>query len=40
MVSVITFSAYFVLAFFQSGCPGWGNGILVEERIGGPGRYF
>src|SRR5215213_4331690 len=38
MVSVITFSAYFVLAFFQSGCPGWGNGILVEER-GCPDLY-
>ena len=35
MVSVITFCAYFVLAFFslnQSGCPSWGDGILVETK--------
>ena len=41
MVSLIIFCAYFVLAFFslnQSGCPGWGNGILVEER-GCPNLY-
>lgn len=38
MVSVIAFWAYFVLAFFQTGCPGWGNGIKVEER-GCPNLY-
>lgn len=40
MVTLITFCAYFVLAFFsiQSGCPGWGDGILVEER-GCPNLY-
>jgi hypothetical protein len=32
MVSMIAFWAYFVLAFFQTGCPGWGDGIRVEER--------
>jgi hypothetical protein len=29
MVSMIAFWAYFVLAFFQTGCPGWGDGILL-----------
>ncbi|HEX2268722.1 MAG TPA: hypothetical protein VHH35_04285 [Pyrinomonadaceae bacterium] len=41
MFSMIIFCAYFVLAFFslnQSGCPGWGDGILVEER-GCPNLY-
>lgn len=35
---MITFCAYFVLAFFQTGCPGWGDGIPVEER-GCPNVY-
>lgn len=30
MISMIAFWAYFVLALFQSGCPSWGDGILVE----------
>jgi len=38
MVSVITFCAYFVLSFCPSCCPGWGNGIPVEER-GCPNLY-
>lgn len=38
MVSMMVFWAYFVLAFFQTGCPGWGNGIIVETR-GCPDLY-
>jgi hypothetical protein len=38
MVSIIIFWAYFVLAVFQTGCPGWGNRINVEER-GCPNIY-
>lgn len=38
MISMIAFWAYFVLAFFQTGCPGWGDGILVETR-GCPNLY-
>lgn len=42
MVSIITFCASFVLAFFfsfnQAGCPTWGNGILIETR-GCPNLY-
>ena len=38
MVSMIAFWAYFVLAFFQTGCPGWGDAILVETR-GCPNLY-
>ena len=37
MVSMSALCAYFVLAFF-SGCPTWGNGILVETR-GCPNLY-
>ena len=35
MVGMIAFWTYFVLAFFslnQSGCPGWGDGIVIETR--------
>jgi len=35
---MIAFWAYFVLAFFQTGCPNWGNGIPVETR-GCPNLY-
>lgn len=38
MVSLITFCAYFVLAFFQTGCPGWGDGIVVQTT-GCPNLY-
>jgi hypothetical protein len=37
MVSIGALYAYFVLAFF-SGCPTWGDGILVETR-GCPDLY-
>ena len=38
MVSIITFGAYFVLTLFQTGCPGWGDGILLTTT-GCPDLY-